>query len=122
LDQLSYRYSYGQITKILPAEPASESDPAETWTLCEHLQPLAEAILKRGASICGISTAWSRTLLAVTMDRGPRIAAANRLVATMPQVTIWENNDSHYAIEYGVQCNDCRHSLSWPQAAAYDGE
>jgi hypothetical protein len=116
----AYHYFHGQITLMPPAGPVSAAVPLAMWLLCPHLQPVAESILQHGGIILGVSTAWTRMLLAVILDRGPTLAAAHRLVVTIPQVAVWENHDSHYAIEYGVRCSDCHHALSWPQAASYD--
>jgi hypothetical protein len=88
----------------------------ETWLLCVHLRPILEALLAHGAAISFVSTSWSRVELAVALNSGPARADIAALLAPPAGVITWENNDSHYALEYGVVCTACAHSLSWPQA------
>jgi hypothetical protein len=101
-------------------EPSGRLQPTsspEAWVLCPHLRPILGRLLHEGpARIVGATAAWTRTDLAVTLDRGPSEAdLAARWLPSHPDVEAWKNDDSHYAVEFGVRCPACRHAISWPQ-------
>ncbi len=87
----------------------------ERWTVCEHLAAPLALLLARPAAIESVSTAWTRMDLAIALSRGPSIHPAPPACLTPPGVTAWSNNDSHYAVEFGITCATCRQAISWPQ-------
>jgi hypothetical protein len=99
---------------IRPNEEKLDREPPH---VCEHLQPLLDAALARGAAVEAIETCWSAIDLAVVLSRGfaPVFAMAE---AKKHNVEFWENNDPHYSIEYGFVCKTHKQCLSWPQDMA----
>jgi hypothetical protein len=91
---------------------ASEKD------ICVHLRPILERLLER-ARVVAVSDGWSAVRLAVTISRGPTPRSL-RAASWPPPIEPWENTDSHYAIECGLICRACAHSLGWPQDGAYE--
>jgi len=85
------------------------------WQLCPHLAPLLAALLRRPASVTGVSTAWTRTDLAVAIDAGPALSDLTSIVELPRGVEPWSNDDTHYAVEHGLLCTACKHAISWPQ-------
>jgi len=61
-------------------------------------------------------SAWSNCLLNVALDKGPSFKEASEMFTLPASVSLWFNDDSHYEIENGLACNECKHSLSWPRA------
>jgi hypothetical protein len=85
--------------------------------ICEHLQPLLDAMLARGAAVEAVETGWTAVDLVVVLSEGfsPGVA---REEARRHNVEFWECNDPHYSIEYGFICKTDKHCLSWPQDKA----
>jgi len=89
----------------------------DTPKLCPHLRPLLDSLLLQGAVIGHVESGWTKTALAVALDKGLDPAAAEALGAAR-KIKFWKNDDSRYAIEYGWRCDEHKHTLSWPQSAA----
>ncbi|HEX7896486.1 MAG TPA: hypothetical protein VF950_01910 [Planctomycetota bacterium] len=85
--------------------------------LCAHLQPILQALLARGGTVVDVAVgAWSARDVVVTVSQGPELEAARAL---FPGFAPWRVDDPHYAIEFGVACDACRHAIGWPQKNAY---
>jgi len=89
----------------------------DTPKLCAHLCPLFDTLLLQGAVIRHVESGWTKTALAVALDKGPQPAAAEA-EATTRHLKFWKNDDSRQAIEYGWRCDEHKHTLSWPQSEA----
>jgi hypothetical protein len=84
--------------------------------ICVHLSPFLSELKREGSSVVGVSDdAWSNCVLSVTLDRGPGIAQAQNVLTLPAGIKLWHNDDGHYAIENGLFCDSCKHSLSWPR-------
>ena len=92
-----------------------ESGSGERWRVCEHLAPLLALLLRQPAVVTSVSTAWTRTELAIAISRGPALGDLPSLAALPSTVEPWRNDDAHYALELGVACKVCRQAISWPQ-------
>jgi hypothetical protein len=76
---------------------------------------LLALLRERGSKVVGVDREmWSNCELNVTLDCGPGRALAAEVLEITPGVKLWHNDDRHYAIENGLFCESCRHSLSWP--------
>lgn len=95
-----------------------DSVPRQVWALCNHLRgPLAK-LLASGAELVGVTTAWTRTDLAVTLSTGPSLSAVREVFGPLDSdISTWSNNDTHFPVEFGIACRYCRQTLAWPQAA-----
>ena len=89
----------------------------DTPKLCPHLRPLLDSLLLQGAVIGHVESGWTKTALAVALDKGPQPAVAEAQAAT-GHLKFWKNDDSRSAIEYGWRCDEHKHTLSWPQSEA----
>ena len=83
--------------------------------LCPHLREPLAALLASGSAIVAACTGWTQVELEVTLSAGPKPSALPALGLLQPPVSSWSNFDSHYPIQFGLVCDRCRHSLSWPQ-------
>lgn len=92
-----------------------DASSGERWSVCEHLAEPLRALLGQPATIQSVSTAWTRMDLTIGLSRGPSIRPTAPAFLTPPGVTAWSNDDSHYAIEFGIACGACRQAISWPQ-------
>src|SRR5690348_5391330 len=87
----------------------------ERWHVCEHLAPVLALLLRQPAVVTSVSTAWTRTALAIAVSEGPTLDALPSRIALPRGVEPWRNDDRHYAVEFGVACAACRQAISWPQ-------
>jgi hypothetical protein len=84
--------------------------------ICAHLSPYLLKLKAQGSSVILVSDdAWSNCVLNVTLDRGPSISEAESFLSPPDGIKLWHNDDGHYAIENGLFCESCKHSLSWPR-------
>jgi len=82
--------------------------------ICAHLQPFLSELIRQGSNIIATDeSAWSNCLLNVTLDKGPTLAQAEKIFDLPAGIKLWENTDTHYALENGLSCDECKHSLSW---------
>lgn len=82
--------------------------------ICAHLQPFLSELIRQGSNVVATAeSAWSNCLLNVILDKGPTIAQAEKMFDFPAKIKLWENNDTHYALENGLFCDECKHSLSW---------
>jgi hypothetical protein len=86
----------------------------EAWVICFHLGPLLQRLLEARSEISFVTTAWTRTALAVSIAPGPTPAELSALGVLPESVSRWTNDDSHYSLESGLLCSTCRHAISWP--------
>lgn len=86
-------------------------------TLCAHLRPLVDALLRGGARVEAIDSGWTKAQHVLTLSEGLNADAAKR-EARAHGLEFWQNNDSHYSIEYGWFCVEHKHAVSWPQDKA----
>lgn len=88
-----------------------------TAAICHHLLPFLLKLRAQGASIVLVEQGgWSNCVLSISLDEGPGIARAEEIFILPAGVKLWHNDDGHYAIENGLFCEQCKHSLSWPRA------
>jgi len=88
--------------------------PAQT--ICHHLMPFLTMLQEQGSIIRRVDeSAWSNCLLNVALDKGPSYARASQMFMLPEGVTLWFNTDTHYDIENGLSCRECKHALSWPR-------
>ena len=86
-------------------------------TICLHLLPFLTELRAQGSSVVQVDEGgWSNCILSVNLDEGPSIIKAEEVFILPAGVKLWHNDDGHYAIENGLFCEQCRHSLSWPRA------
>lgn len=84
--------------------------------ICIHLLPFLTELERRGASIVETyQDAWSNCRLSIVLDANLSIAEAEKMFSLPPEVKLWHNDDGHYALENGLFCETCKHSLSWPR-------
>lgn len=84
--------------------------------ICIHLLPFLTKLGELGSSIIQVSDEmWSNCVLNVALDRGPSRTQAEELFELPDGIKLWHNDDRHYAIENGLFCERCKHSLSWPR-------
>jgi hypothetical protein len=89
-------------------------DPAKT--ICSHLLPFLTKLLEQGSVIRHVDeSAWSNCLLNIALDKGPSLARAREMFILPTSITLWFNDDTHYDIENGLSCHECKHALSWPR-------
>ncbi len=82
--------------------------------ICAHLQPFLDELNAQGSNIIAADeNAWSNCMLNITLDKGPTIAEAEKIFILPAQIKLWQNTDTHYALENGLFCDECKHSLSW---------
>jgi hypothetical protein len=68
-----------------------------------------------GSSVAGVSEEmWSNCVLNVALDSGPGRAEVEEIFELPDGIKLRHNDDRHYAIESGLFCESCKHSLSWP--------
>lgn len=84
--------------------------------ICSHLLPFLEKLKAKGSNVVRVEEGWSNCALNITLDQGPSITLAEEMFAISDGVRLWHNDDGHYAIENGLFCDQCKHSLSWPRA------
>jgi hypothetical protein len=89
------------------------------WALCQHLCPTMRELLSQGATIVAADTAWTQCELNIVLSRGPNFSSIKKLSSFGASLETWRCDDTHYAVEFGVSCNQCKHGLSWPQDNAY---
>lgn len=84
--------------------------------ICPHLLPFLIKLGELGSSVAGVSDEmWSNCVLNVTLDRGPSRAESEEIFELPDGIKLRHNDDRHYAIENGLFCESCKHSLSWPR-------
>ena len=83
--------------------------------MCSHLRGPLLSCLASGSAIVGTYAGWSRTELDVTLSAGPKLPTLPALGFIRHPVSSWSNTDSHYPIQFGLRCESCRHTISWPQ-------
>jgi len=89
--------------------------------VCLHLRPIFIRLVPRHSRITGLSVgAWSHVDLDIVLDRGPHPDLLAAAIPLVPPIEFWANHDTHYPIEFGLRCVQCRQSLSWPQADLFD--
>jgi hypothetical protein len=89
-------------------------DPAQT--ICHHLMPFLTMLEEQGSTVRHVDeSAWSNCLLNVALDKGPSLRQARQMFTLSSNVTLWFNDDSHYELENGLACRECKHALSWPR-------
>jgi hypothetical protein len=82
--------------------------------ICPHLQPFLTELTGQGSTVIQRDeSAWSNCTLNVTLDKGPTFAQAENMFTLPAKVKLWQNTDTHYALENGLFCDECKHSLSW---------
>lgn len=82
--------------------------------ICAHLQPFLDELIGQGSNITATGeSAWSNCVLNVILDTGPTIAQAEKMFDLPAKIKLWQNEDTHYALENGLFCDECKHSLSW---------
>lgn len=89
-----------------------------SWTVCEHLRPILAAQLDQGARIDYVTGpgAWSLIDLDVSLNRVDNVALPT-VDASAGSLELWTNTDSHYPLQSGMSCANCRQTLSWPTTA-----
>lgn len=84
--------------------------------ICLHLLPFLTQLKEQGSAITEtFEDAWSNCRLNLILDSGPTITRANEIFELPPTIKLWHNDDPHYAIENGLFCKLCKHSVSWPR-------
>lgn len=85
--------------------------------ICRHLLPFLTKFRAQGSSVVRVDEGgWSNCVLSINLDVGPTMSRAEEILLLPAEVKLWRNDDGHYAIENGLFCEQCRHSLSWPRA------
>ncbi len=89
--------------------------------VCFHLRPIFTRLVPRHSRITGSSVgAWNQVDLEIVLDRGPHPDSLAAAIPLVPPIEFWANYDTHYPIEFGLRCVQCKQSLSWPQADLFD--
>lgn len=82
--------------------------------ICSHLEPILEHEILLGNKIAEACETWSITKLAISMEKKLDIQFAQKIIVSGIPLRIWENHDNHYALERGVYCDACKHSVAGP--------
>jgi hypothetical protein len=80
--------------------------------ICKHLQPILNLELARGNVIVDYSEAWTKVVIAVTLQDPIDLSGINTFV--IDPVILWKNADTHYALQEGVLCTSCKQSIAGP--------
>jgi hypothetical protein len=57
------------------------SQPAKKWTVCSHLSPLLDGLIRYGATIQGVDEGWTAVDFVVHLDKGPSSSEFARIAA-----------------------------------------
>ena len=82
--------------------------------ICPHLKPILEHEIMLGNKVAEVCKTWSVTEIAVSMKKKLDIQFAKNVIVSGIPLRIWENHDNHYALERGVYCDVCKHSIAGP--------
>lgn len=69
----------------------------------------------RGNKIKEMSEGWSKANLVIDMEESLDIDYANSLIALGEKLRYWENNDTHYTLQKGYYCDECKQSIAGPK-------
>lgn len=82
---------------------------------CKHIQTILDHEEKRGNTIKEKSEGWSNANLVIDMNKSIDINFGKSLIDAGMKLRFWENNDSHYALQKGFTCDECKQSIAGPK-------
>lgn len=82
---------------------------------CEHIKNILMHEEERGNKIKEKSEGWSKANLVIDMEKSIDVDYANSLIQQGAKLRYWENNDTHYVLQKGYFCNECKQSIAGPK-------
>ncbi len=82
---------------------------------CEHIKKILIHEEKRGNNIKEKSAGWSKADMAIDMEKSLDVDYANSQILSGIKLRYWENNDSHYSLQKGFYCDECKQSIAGPK-------
>lgn len=82
---------------------------------CEHIKMILTHEEKRGNKIKEQSEGWSKANLVIDMEASLDVDYANSLIVSGVKLRYWENDDSHYPLQKGFFCDECKQAIAGPK-------
>lgn len=82
--------------------------------ICKHLETILNHELSKGNVMREVTNEWTDVNAAVDLEKPMDIKYEKENIKTEPFVKYWVNKDTHYPLQEGFNCEQCKHSIGGP--------